>query len=123
MGLKTGIDIVEVSRIQKNIEEKAERFLNRVFTSSEIAYCEKKVTKYQSYAARFAAKEALFKALGNHRPPLNLTDIEVVSNDAGQPSYQLSSEHLKELHLSSEQISLSLSHEKEYAVAVAIIEG
>ena len=67
MDIKTGIDIIEVSRIKDNIESYGDKFLNRVFTKNEIEYCNSRnVQKYQSYAGRFAAKEAVFKALSEN---------------------------------------------------------
>ena len=62
MQIKSGIDIIEVERIKSSIDEMGDNFLNRVYTENEIQYCEsKKKNKYQSYAARFAVKEAAFK--------------------------------------------------------------
>lgn len=66
MKVQTGIDIIEVKRIQEAIETGKEKFLERIFTEGEIAYCEaRKNAKYQHYAARFAAKEAVYKAISN----------------------------------------------------------
>jgi phosphopantetheine--protein transferase-like protein len=82
MILGTGVDIAEVPRIRASIERFGERFLHRIFTEGEIRYCEAKAGRFESYAARFAAKEAGMKALGtgwNHVPkasaqPFNSTD-------------------------------------------------
>ena len=89
MKISNGIDIIEVERIEKNIEKFGEQFLNRVFTKNEIEYCEsKKVQKYQSYAGRFAAKEATFKAVSSwleNKYDLEWKDIEVLNDDSGRP--------------------------------------
>ena len=67
MKIVNGTDIVEISRIRDDIEKMGDRFLNRIYTQNEIEYCEsKKSQKYQSYAARFAAKEAIYKALSKY---------------------------------------------------------
>ena len=64
MNIKTGIDIIEISRIKENVDNLQDKFINRIYTDKEIEYCEsKKKQKYQHYAARFAAKEAVFKAI------------------------------------------------------------
>jgi holo-[acyl-carrier protein] synthase len=117
-----GVDICEINRLQKIILQHQTRFLAKVFTSSEIAYCEKKVDKYPSYAARFAAKEAVLKALGTGlRLGLNWKDIEVHNDDLGKP-------HLKFYGKTGEVIEnrkvlLSLSHTKNNAIAFVIVEG
>lgn len=114
MKIVTGTDIVEIKRIQKDIEQLGERFLNKIYTKNEIEYCEsKKMQKFQSYAARFAAKEALYKALSG-RINFNYTwkDFEVLNQEGGRPYVKLHFE-IKDL----ETIEISLSHCKEYAVA------
>ncbi|MCW8823989.1 MAG: holo-ACP synthase, partial [Ignavibacteriaceae bacterium] len=65
MVLGLGIDIIEIDRIKKSIERYGDKFLDKVFTQGEINYCNKKFNKYQHYAARFAAKEAVYKALAS----------------------------------------------------------
>lgn len=66
MKIQTGIDIIEVNRIKEAIEKGKQHFLNRIFTEAEISYCEARgMSKYQHYAARFAAKEAVYKAISN----------------------------------------------------------
>ena len=109
-----GTDIIEIERIKNSIEKFGERFLNTVFTENEIKYCEsKKGQKYQHYAARFAAKEAVYKALSNN---INAPDewklIEILSEESGRPKVNLKIE-VENL----ENIDISLSHCKLYAVA------
>ena len=89
MKLKTGIDIIEVDRIKKAIEELGDSFLNRIFTEQEILYCNKSnVMKYQHFAARFAVKEAVFKAISEYissREDTLWKDIEVINLESGKP--------------------------------------
>lgn len=117
MKIKCGVDIIEISRVKKSIESLGERFINRVFTEKEIEYCEsKKAQKYQHYAARFAAKEATFKALSwklEDKYAICWKDIEVVDNEQGRPSLNIIGMNLDDI----ENIDISLSHCKEYAVA------
>src|SRR3972149_4132045 len=88
--LETGIDLIEVERVEQAIAQYGERFLNRVFTANELAYCR---GRPRELAARFAAKEALSKLLGvgiQHRDGVHWREIEVVSGDRGKPSVKLS---------------------------------
>lgn len=109
----TGIDIVEVKRI-KRIMEANQAFLKRVFSEKEIIYCEAKANKYQHYAVRFAAKEAILKALGNKG--IALKNISICNLDNGKPEAALKGS-LKNL---GKNIAISLSHCQEYAIAQAI---
>lgn len=117
MKIKCGVDIIEISRVKESIESLGERFINRVFTKKEIEYCEsKKNQKYQHYAARFAAKEAVFKALSwklEDKYAICWKDIEVVDDKQGRPSLNIIGMNLNDI----ENIDISLSHCKEYAVA------
>ena len=117
MKIKCGVDIIEISRVKESIESLGERFINRVFTEKEIEYCEsKKNQKYQHYAARFAAKEAVFKALSwklEDQYAICWKDIEVVDDKQGRPSLNIIGMNLNDI----ENIDISLSHCKEYAVA------
>lgn len=114
MKIVNGTDIVEISRIKKDIETLEEKFLNRIYTEKEIEYCEsKKNQKYQSYAARFAAKEAIYKALSNYiNFKYTWKDFEILNAENGKPYVKLGFE-IEEL----EDLEISLSHCKEYAVA------
>lgn len=117
MQLQTGIDMIEVNRIQKAIEEQGEKFLNRVFTPKEIEYCHNtNKMQYQHFAARFAAKEAIFKAISSQLMPLEgdvWTKIEILNSETGKPKADLSAFDFKNII----SMDLSISHLKEYAVA------
>lgn len=116
MQIKCGIDIIEISRIKESIEQTNGKFLERVYTKSEIEYCESKNNvKYQHYAARFAAKEAFFKAISGEFGKYEITwqDIEVTNDLNGRPQIRLLGREIPKL----ESIDISLSHLKEYAVA------
>lgn len=114
MRVLVGTDIIEISRVKKLIDSKEKNALKSIFTRREIEYCEaRKVQKYQSYAARFAAKEAIYKALSDFVPKnYKFIDFEVVNNEKGKPEVCLGFE-ISGL----ESIEISLSHCKEYAVA------
>jgi len=119
-----GIDLVNIARIDQVIHRWGDKFLRRTFTPREIAYCAAKTFPRQHYAARFAAKEAVFKALGtgwNHE--VGWLDVEVSINpDSGQPSIVLADTCLKILgEPFSLRVLISLSHDKEYAIAQAVI--
>ncbi len=125
MAVLCGVDIIEIERIKNAFEKQGQAFRNRAFTEKEIAYCEsKKITKYRSYSARFAAKEALVKALGTGiSKGILLKDIEVLNDTYGKPYVVLNGkakEHF--IALKGKNISLSLSHCESYAVAYVIIE-
>jgi holo-[acyl-carrier protein] synthase len=109
-----GVDIIEVDRIQK-LAEKSPRFLNRVFTGEEIQYCTGKKNKYQHLAARFAAKEAFFKALGKK---INWTDVGIVNLPSGKPEMVLKSPEL----FPFDKTHVSVSHIQDYAIAYVVLE-
>lgn len=117
MKIKNGIDIIEISRIKDNIETNGNDFLQRVFTDKEIEYCEsKKMQKYQSYAARFAGKEAIYKALSDYiKFDYSWKDFEIYNDKNGEPKVDLKFK-IEEL----DEIVISLTHSKEYAVASVI---
>lgn len=121
MKVTCGVDIIEISRIKESIEETGERFLERVFTKNEIIYCEsKKAQKYQHYAARFAAKEAAFKAISQElkdKYSICWKDIEILNDEQGRPSVSFLNIDWKEI----ESVDISLSHCKEYAVANVVV--
>lgn len=109
-----GIDIIEVDRVKK-IAEKNTRFLQKIFTQTEIDYCLEKKNKYQHLAARFAAKEAFFKALGRS---IGWKNIGLVNLPSGKPELEIKSKE----ELPFEKVEVSISHLKDYAVAVVILE-
>ncbi|HPM00976.1 MAG: holo-ACP synthase [Candidatus Cloacimonetes bacterium] len=118
-----GTDIIEVQRVQKAIS-KSQRFKERVFTEEEIALCENKSNPWQSYAARFAAKEAMLKAMGTGwSGGIEWKDISVEHNEHGKPIikvYNRVSDFCQANHIT--QIHLSLTHIKELAMAYVILE-
>ena len=120
-----GIDLVKIERIEQIIKEWEDSFIFRIFTSLEKEYCEKKKgNKYQSYAGKFAAKEALLKALGLGLREANWKEIEVTNNELGQPIINTSGK-LKNIALAKgvSKYFISISHAKEYAIAQVILEG
>ncbi len=124
MIVSVGIDIIEVYRIRETLS-RTPRFTERVFTKNERAYCDAKgAASAQSYAARFAAKEAFLKALKTGwRGKITWHDIEIVSDENGVPSLEIRGEARKILdNLEANQIHLSLSHTTEHAVAQVILE-
>ena len=124
MIVSTGIDIVEVYRIRKTME-RTPRFIERVFTAGEREYCESKgVAAFQSYAARFAAKEAFLKALKTGwRGKITWHDIEVIQSDEGVPSLNITGEAETIFNnLGASTVHVSLSHTTEHAIAQVILE-
>ena len=119
MKVNVGNDIIEVDRIKDSIESLGEKLLKRVYTDNEIKYCEGKSNmKYQHYAARFAAKEAVFKAISpllSDKFKIGWKNIEVLNDANGRPYINLLSTDVKPL-----EINISLSHIKEYAIATAV---
>lgn len=123
MKVTTGVDIIEVDRIKKAIEEMEEHFLNRIYTQLEIEYCKKsKEMQYQHFAARFAAKEAVFKALSEYiesREDVLWREIEVINDTDGKPKINL--QKLKKSGIKNLlSLDVSISHIKDYAVASVV---
>ncbi|MFQ5904970.1 MAG: holo-ACP synthase [bacterium] len=119
-GLQVGIDLVEVARLEHLVEEWGDRFKKRVFTDREIAFCETVKNKYQSYACRFSAKEALLKAIGTGLSHgVRWKDMEVVDDGRSIPGFALEG-RVAEL-VGKRGVSLSLSHTSKYAAAVVIV--
>ena len=123
MKIKSGIDIIEVDRIKKAIEDTGENFIQRVYTEQEIKYCESKSkNKYQHYAARFAVKEATFKAISTllkDKYSISWKNVETINDDNGKPKIKFISltKELEEELDKIVSIDVSISHLKEYAVA------
>ena len=118
--MKCGTDICSVKRMQETIEKMGEKFLNRVFTEQEIAYCDsKKLTKYEHYAARFAGKEAVYKAIAPSKDcEGTFIEVEILNEETGKP-YVVLHGALK-AYAENYQIEISLSHEKEFAIAMVV---
>jgi holo-[acyl-carrier protein] synthase len=118
-----GTDIAEVHRIAKSVEK--EGFKERVFSKTEIAYCETKTNKSENFAARFAAKEAFFKALGTGwRGGMAFNEVEVCNDELGKPTLNIvgqTAEIIKEKNIKI--IHVSLSHIKDVAMATVVLEG
>lgn len=120
----TGIDIAEPGRIAVAIE-KERGFRELVFSGDEIAYCEPKTSKYQHYAARFAAKEAFFKALGTGwKDNTAFNEVEVYHDAEGKPCIRLLGKTARTLqHLTTSRFFVSLSHIPSLATAIVVIEA
>ncbi len=112
-----GVDIIEISRIHHAIETFGDAFLGKIFTKSERDYCESSTKKFERYAVRFAAKEAVAKVIKQGPRPF-WQDIEIINDQNGAPIVVLS-ERLKNIF--PHTIETSLSHCKDYAVAVAMV--
>ena len=117
-----GTDIIEIQRIKEAIERHGERFLERLFTEKERAYCNHYKNAIPHFAGRFAAKEAILKAFGTGlQPELSWQEIEILNNPQGKPEVYVASPLLQALSIS--QIFLSISHCDAYATATAITVG
>ena len=123
MKIACGTDIIEIDRVKHSIEKLGTKFLNKVFTEKEIEYCEsKRSQKYQHYAARFAAKEAAFKAISwklDDKYEICWKDFEILNDEQGRPKLNILGIDLKNI----ENIDLSMSHCKQYAVANVTVLG
>ena len=115
-----GTDIVAVSRIQKIIHDHSERFKKHTFTENEKKYCDLKPNPAIHYAGRFAAKEAVKKALYSSKiiNSIDFVDIEILSSNSGVPEVQISHPDLKNI-----QVKISISHIEEYAIAFALVSS
>lgn len=124
MKILCGTDIIEINRIKQSIERSGQNFLKLVFTPKEIEYCEKrKAAKYYHYAGRFAAKEAIFKAVSSlleNKFDISWHNAEVINDENGNPKIEFLDIEFDKI----KNIDISISHCKEYAVAsvVAIVE-
>ena len=125
MIIGTGVDIAEVARIRESIERFGDRFLHRVFTEGEINYCQRRANRFESYAARFAAKEAGMKALGTGwSHGVRWRDIEVVRAKGQRPTIQFHGEAAAiAAKLGTKNIALSITHTSEQALAHVILES
>ena len=121
MKVLCGTDIIEISRIKDSIEKSGETFLNILFTPSEIEYCEsKKNSKYYHYAGRFAAKEAIFKAVSSllkNKYDISWKSAEVLNDKNGNPEIKFIDITFDKI----KNIDISISHCKEYAVATVVV--
>ena len=119
MQINIGNDIIETERIKLNFERFGDKFKNRIYTESEIEYCESKgKNKYQSYAARFAAKEAIFKAISIklvNKYSINWKDIEIINDSNGRPFAEVKNIDLKM------NLDITMAHIEKYAMATALV--
>lgn len=119
MKIRTGVDIIEIERVKNSIEETGGKFCEKVYTKREIEYCEsKKIQKYQHYAARFSAKEAIFKAISldlKNKYDIDWKDIEILNDESGRPYVNILKQDIE-----INSIDISISHCKEYVVASVI---
>lgn len=121
----SGIDLVEITRIQQSLERFGQRFLNRVFTPAEQAYCMRKRNAAESLAARFAAKEAAAKALGTGiSRGVNWLEIEVVREQGGRPSIRFHGRASEiAVHLGVAHAALSITHTAALSMASVVLEN
>lgn len=121
MNITCGTDIIEIERIKKSIEDTNGKFINEIYTKNEIEYCEnRKRQKYQHYAARFAGKEAVFKAISiilENKYDISWKDIEIIDDQNGRPHINFINKIFDKLI----SIDISLSHCKEYAIAYVVM--
>ena len=121
-----GTDIVNIKRLEKILKENKNSFKSRIFSKNEILYCDKKKSSAPFYAKRYAAKEALSKALGTGiRKGINFKDIEIINNNFGKPSIKLKGSTAnflkKKIRTKKYSIYLSLSDDLPCAQATVII--
>jgi len=123
--LGSGVDLCEVPRIEASIARYGSRFLERIFTAREIAYADRKANRFERYAARFAAKEAGMKALGTGwTGGISWRDFEVVNLPSGRPTLNFHGRAAEvAAKLGVRHVALSLTHTKEQALAMVILEG
>lgn len=125
MAVYCGVDIIEIDRLKNSIEE-VDGFRDKVFTTVEIAYCEnRRKARFESYAARFAAKEAVLKALGTGMAEgLGWKQIEILNDDKGKPHAVLS-QRARELFesMGAKTMDVSVSHCGAYAIAYVVIDA
>lgn len=119
MQVRVGTDIIEVNRIKASIENFGEKFLNKIYTQDEITYCNKNAdTKYQHFAVRFAAKEAVFKAISEFsQNSLVWKNIEIKNGKNGRPEVILHGPEKDKIS----NIDISLSHVQDTAIATAVV--
>lgn len=122
MGIQSiGIDMVEIDRIGRMIERYGDRFVKRVFTAAEITYCAQKASA-ESFAARFAVKEAVFKAVGTGlRDGMSWHDVAILNNPQGKPHVHLSGKTAE--MLAGRRVLLSISHSGNFAIAMVVVEA
>ena len=124
MDIRQGIDIVSVGRIRKIMEKSGPAFRRKIFTPAETSYCEPRRMKYEHYAARFAAKEAVVKVLKLPKSTAILfREIDIRRKATGKPYVVLSKKLMQKAKLASRkfQLEISMSHERDHAIAIAVL--
>jgi holo-[acyl-carrier protein] synthase len=120
MVIGIGIDIIEIDRIKESVEKFGNRFLNKIYTKKELDYCLKKKYKYQHLAARFAAKEAVYKALATGwNEEVGWQNIEISNEPNGMPIVTLHGK-LKKFLSKDKELKISMSHSRDYVACMAI---
>lgn len=121
MILGIGIDIIEIERIKESIDRFGDHFLNKIYTPNELNYCLQKHNKYQHLAARFAAKEAIYKAISAEwGRDISWQDIDIMNEPNGLPVAKFSGK-LEEFINKDKAIKISMSHSDNYVTCVAIV--
>ena len=121
MKIRCGVDLVEIERVGRAYRRRPQIFLRRLFSPDEQAELSVRGFRTRHLAVRFAAKEAVFKVLGLGLGSLAWTDVEILSLSTGEPFVRLSGHAGEQANrLGIEEIAISLSHSKEYAVAQAV---
>jgi holo-[acyl-carrier protein] synthase len=121
MVIGIGIDIIEIDRIKESVDEYGDQFLQKVYTPEEIKYCLSKKNKYQHLAARFAAKEAIYKAISsNWDSELSWQDMEIINAPNGMPEVKFKG-NLEKFLSGDKSLKISMSHSRDYVACVAIV--
>lgn len=117
----TGVDIIKIDRVRKILDKKGEAFCNKIFTKNEIDYLKKRKNSIKTISGLFASKEAVSKAIGTGIGKIGWKDIEIYHNPKGKPMVNLSTKGWKAIKdLQINDFDISISHEKEYAIAFVI---
>lgn len=121
MVIGIGIDIIEIDRIKESIDKYGDHFLQKIYTEKELKYCLSKSDKYQHLAARFAAKEAVYKALSSGWDKyIGWKNIEITNLPNGMPIVTLNGD-VKKFLSDQKNLKISISHSRDYVSSIAII--
>jgi len=120
-----GVDLVEVERIRRAVDRYGDRFVRRIFTEAEARHCREGPHPDQRFATRFAAKEAVLKALGvGWQKGLRFLDVELTNNELGAPQVVLSGRSIEwSRGMGVERVHVSLTHHRDFAIAQVVLEG
>jgi len=121
MVIGIGIDIIEIDRIKESVDNYGDQFLSKIYTEDELKYCLSKQNKYQHLAARFAAKEAIYKAISsNWDSELSWQDMEIINAPNGMPEVKFRG-NLEKFLSTEKKLKISMSHSRDYVACVAIV--